>query len=230
MKHSWIFIALLFLGACHATKNAVLKEKEKQSWVLYLASYKVDCKEGGPETCFLMKTHPDSAWTSLNEPIEGFEFTPGYTYTLEVAEKIGDPTMVDASSKHYQLLNVISKTPDKSLKNGLHDIWGLIEINATPLDVSLLPKTAYIELNTQEKTIQGSTSCNNFRSTFTWNPEKSSIRFVFPVGQTKMACLPHGIEPEFLEALERTNRYKRNGINLLFFDGDQEVMEFRKMD
>lgn len=50
-------------------------------------------------------------WNFMYEPIEGFDFEPGYVYDLRLKKQAVPNPPQDGSSVRYILLNVISKTP-----------------------------------------------------------------------------------------------------------------------
>ncbi len=60
--------------------------------------------------CLQIKRNPnDTAWQYFYDEIEGFQFEPGYTYTLEVSQAKKEHVPADASSIHYKMEKLVSK-------------------------------------------------------------------------------------------------------------------------
>lgn len=79
----------------------------------------VDCMGIAPMKCFQVKTldkqnKEESTWTNMYTRIEGFDYKPGYIYTLKVKKEYLDNKNLpqDSSSIKYTLISIISKTKD----------------------------------------------------------------------------------------------------------------------
>jgi len=102
---------MVMLASCSKT------ETEK----ITVASAQADCTGVGPMKCLLVKMEGDTQWQFMYEGIEGFQYTPGYEYVLEVKkmEREGPPA-ADRSVIHYKLVKEISKEQKQSA--GLEEI------------------------------------------------------------------------------------------------------------
>lgn len=77
-----------------------------------VAPEKGDCYGVAPRKCLLVKKNKtDTEWLNFYSPIEGFDFVPGYEYVIKVKEHKIIDVPADASSVHYVLHKVVSKTP-----------------------------------------------------------------------------------------------------------------------
>lgn len=79
--------------------------------VMDIASERVPCVGVGPQECFRVRERPDTAWALFYDSIEGFEFEPGFEYTVRVAIRRVDNPPADGSSLSYRLLAILHKTP-----------------------------------------------------------------------------------------------------------------------
>jgi heat shock protein HslJ len=209
-----------------ASTHSGVKYKTQQ---VIVASYKADCVGVGPQTCFLYKKNPEDEWIFFYSEIEGFSYEPGFEYVITVKTSADGNDYQDASNLKFELVEVISKTPDKEVSSPLNDTWGLIEMNGTKVDISQLARSPMIDINTLRKRFQGSTGCNSFSTTFSYTDE-GSFKVDFPFAMTKMACPDYDIENDFLKALESVDAYQMEGINLLLLSQGEVVLRYRKVD
>lgn len=79
--------------------------------VMDVASQRVPCTGVGPQECFKVRQHPDTAWTFFYDGIEGFVFEAGFEYTLRVAVREVKNPPADGSSLAYRLLAILRKAP-----------------------------------------------------------------------------------------------------------------------
>jgi len=79
-----------------------------------VASQTGDCIGVAPQKCLLVKKGSDADWEFFYSHIEGFNYEPGYEYTLEVKEDKVENVPADGSSIRYVLVKEISKTPKTS--------------------------------------------------------------------------------------------------------------------
>lgn len=78
---------------------------------LFVYDKRVDCEGAMPMRCLLVREREDDEWTYFYSTIEGFEYEESYRYELRVAvESVPNPPM-DAPSRRYRLLEVVSKQP-----------------------------------------------------------------------------------------------------------------------
>ena len=52
---------------------------------------------------------PDGEWTYFYEDIIGFEYTPGFRYTIEVVKTERNPLPLDIGRHQYAYLSLIAK-------------------------------------------------------------------------------------------------------------------------
>lgn len=102
-----IVVAGTVLAACASTsQNQVL---------LKVASAQVDCIGVAPQKCLLVQevedvqtvVNPD--WAFFYSNIEGFDYEPGYEYTLRIDKAHRDQVAADQSSIIYRLVDVVDK-------------------------------------------------------------------------------------------------------------------------
>jgi len=81
------------------------------SKILYVDHELVDCQGVIPQKCMKTRTDDKADWQYFYDQIEGFEFAAGYRYKLRVKITKLEDVPQDASSLHYQLIEVLEKTP-----------------------------------------------------------------------------------------------------------------------
>ena len=96
-----LLIAGLFFFSCN-------KERfELQT--LIINDHRVDCIGEARMKCLLVKHRETDNWQYFYDPIEGFEYEPGYVYRIEVKVYDVPEPLADQSSKRYVLKRLISK-------------------------------------------------------------------------------------------------------------------------
>lgn len=105
----YLFFLLLFgLFSCEADNARVIVPETD----IYINSYMTDCVGIGPMQCYLVQEGSligSDDWNLFYDKIHGFDYDEGFVYHLKVRiEKVANPPM-DASSRKYVLLQIISK-------------------------------------------------------------------------------------------------------------------------
>lgn len=101
----YLSISIMILMASCATTNTVKYT---------VASQNADCVDVGPQKCLLVKKGNATDWEFFYSNIEGFNYVPGYEYTLEVKEEKRVNAPMDASSIKYILVKEVSKVARES--------------------------------------------------------------------------------------------------------------------
>lgn len=105
MKHS--IVALIMLFAVLFTMSSC-KDNGK-TFTMTVASERRSCQGEGVYRCYLVKYSETDEWTYFYDRIEGFDYVEGFEYVIKVKEyEVENPPM-DASSRTYSLIKVISK-------------------------------------------------------------------------------------------------------------------------
>ena len=79
---------------------------------LLIESYTTECQGFILQECYLVKEGDaiqDGEWTYFYDTIEGFDYSPGFRYTIEVIKKERNPPPQDIGKYQYTFLNLISK-------------------------------------------------------------------------------------------------------------------------
>ena len=88
-----------FLVLCALLLGCGLIEPDSEVLTLFVGPERVEC----------MGFNPEGNWEAFGDPIEGFDFEPGFFYELRVRRvSIADPP-ADASSYRWILLELVNK-------------------------------------------------------------------------------------------------------------------------
>jgi len=100
-------LALLLLPVgCGITEPVAGKA---ETLMLFVGPERTECMTVIPTTCLQVRFSPEGSWENFSDPIEGFEFEPGFLYELRVRRiPIADPP-ADGSSFRWILLELVSK-------------------------------------------------------------------------------------------------------------------------
>ena len=83
---------------------------DQRAVTMDVASELVDCHGFVAQKCMRVSIGPGGPWVLFYDQIEGFEFEPGFDYTLRV-ERRGVSPRPDSSAFTWRLLQVVRKVP-----------------------------------------------------------------------------------------------------------------------
>ena len=220
-KYICIIIQVLLVMSCETNIN------EQTIWI---DSAKVDCEGVSPMQCFNVKNNESEDWSNFYQEIKGFDFEPGYIYKLKISVATLDKSKLPADKSYleYKLIEILSKDKDPFLP--INDIWMLTQLKGIDnLNNIALKSVPTLALNTKTRRIMGSDGCNRFRAKLETLKE-GKISFG-PLMGTKKLCAEMTTPNNFNLALSQVKYYKRTGLELLFLNGDNELLiGFIKVD
>ena len=200
----------------------------KETKTLLVNSFKVPCTGVAPLSCLQIKeSSEDSQWSNFYNPIEGFDYEPGYLYTIEVTvESVPEEQIVaDGSSLKYALVKVVDKVADVRLR--INDIWVL----DTMKDVSvseIFKKLPVLEIHLGSNSYLGNDGCNNYNGYLEFIDELQ-IEFGMAVS-TKMACPNDNWSFKYAEYLMSSDNYKIENGSLILLKGEEILLTFNNTD
>lgn len=118
-RFSQISIVLILLSLIIGCgPDSEFKSPCKGSWItrcaanteiLIIGPYKTDCVGAFPQECYLEFNEESQRWEFFYDGIVGFDFEPGFIYTLKVSlhEYAGD--IQDVGKYEYRLIEVLNK-------------------------------------------------------------------------------------------------------------------------
>ena len=112
----------------------------------------------------------------------------------------------------------------------LHDIWALERLNDVAYQTNATQEHPSLEINTIEMQAFGTDGCNRFTGPV---DEVTSDQLRFGnLASTRRACRQGAeLSAAFLQALQATERWSREGLELQLLDGSGEtLMTLRKVD
>ena len=213
-----LFIAILGLfWACKPKPEVMESTKLKKEKTVWVNSHKVD------RDLFLVQFSEklSTQWDTVLCEFQDFKYFPGSLYKLSVSE-----VKEEQKVKTYIVNTVLEQRVDEKLQ--LYDIWAL---KAMPgySGVDSVASRVYIELNTSDMSMSGQAHCN-YVSTDIEVADGQTLRFSHIV-QTKRACPMLAAETEFVNRLNATNSYSREGLTLHLKDKEGDIiLSFKKID
>ena len=217
------FLMLIFFSSCSVTSST--------TYTYWVDSMKVDCDKGEKQMQCLRVTqnkdfgNPD--WTLFYSDIEDFTFEPGMLQRIKVKEskfqRNGEKE--ETAERHYLLIETLEKIPDPRMP--LHDIWAVTHVNSEKLNLE--ENRPNLEINLAQMTIFGSNGCNNFNGNIQLL-NATLIQFG-AIATTRKMCEDMTIPDGFDAALTKTHSYKKEKLNLTFYDNTgKELLRFQKVD
>ena len=99
---------LVFLTACAEIYEG-FSEHEEHTEILTLGPYTVRCVGAFEQDCFMEYNDAAKRWEFFYEGIQGFDFEPGYIYTLEVRLEDRGTEIQDVGRYSYHLIKIVYK-------------------------------------------------------------------------------------------------------------------------
>lgn len=213
----------------NTSSSSNLKLNEHMYWV---NSREVACMGVGPMRCMQVQkseTVDADKWQLFYENIKGFDFNEGYIYKLVVREieRPKDKIPADGSSKSYELMKILDKNIDHSLK--LNHIWALASIKGAKINPNDFKKHPQLEINLSDNRVMGNDGCNSFTAAIK-TVNDNYLEFNGLAG-TKMACLHMEISDEINKSLNKTKSYQLKNLELTLYDSSgSELLKYKKVD
>lgn len=242
----WIVAATLLLAACSGTApssegadaeslpdSSESKSQGKppgEQLVMIVGPELVDCEGAHPQKCMQVKFNPDDDWQLFYDQVEGFQYEPGYRYTLLVEKlEVQDPP-ADGSTIQYVLVELQEQSEALVTESAnLEDhFWVLTGLGTVSEPRGVLEKLQVsLEYDPVEGRISGSAGCNRYFGEVALDGNDLTIS-TGPMGMTRMACSEEVMEQEaaFIEALGRVTRFAIEGETLYLFSDSEEVLVF----
>lgn len=170
------------------------------------------CKGSAGVKCYQVKKNDSLAeWETLQGSIAGFDYEPGYIYTLEVYTKKADDDTINTSQ--YTLKRVLGKKKQED-KVPLGNFLVTEFKNENVLDHR-------ISMNfTEEGQVNGKGVCNRYSGTFTATT-LHRIKFS-QAATTRMLCKEPALERDFFQTMSAVNKYSLEDQELkLYIDNDR---------
>ena len=101
-----ILIALTV--GCNRSGSVIIPEKENVE-IITIGPYTVTCQGLIEQQCYLEFNEESQEWEFFYESIQGFNFEPGYIYTLKVRLEDRGTEIQDVGRYAYHLVEVLSK-------------------------------------------------------------------------------------------------------------------------
>ncbi len=190
---------------------------------LYIGPALVECASVGANQCLQVKTSPDGDYQLFYDPIQGFDYEPGFDYEINVSRIEIENPPVDASNYQYNLVAVISKTPAVVAEADRLPLEGpLWQLEAIVAANGLAPVLADSQTTArfQGGEINGNASCNQFFGAYQLDGGALTVTVG---GSTMMACQPPELmqqEIAYLAALGQVASFAIDGDRLMLKDAD----------
>jgi heat shock protein HslJ len=217
MKNAFIVFFLSLLS------HQQLTAQNPNTRILYIGDAKIACNVNNTITsCFKVRSHPDSSWTSFPYEIEGFIFEPGVEAMVEIQEKpIAFPE--DNGPKFtYHLIQVLETKNtvliDKRLLTA--NKWKLINIEQDRAITPARKAGAFFEFDIDSNRINAFGGCNRLSGhTMIENGDMTFGVFT----STMMSCANDEIERKIKEAMVGKAAYYIHN-NMLFVVCENHVI------
>ncbi len=98
-----LLITLIFLSL------TIGCDRDEHIETLIIAPYKVDCVGAFEQECYLEFNQERQRWEFFYEGIQGFDFEPGFIWTLKVSLHEREEGIQDVGRYEYRLVEVLDK-------------------------------------------------------------------------------------------------------------------------
>lgn len=225
-------LRLLLISCCTAAlllscrESIITPVPDPGTYTLYVDSETQPCTGVGPQDCLQTRRSPDDEWQLFYDSIDGFEYEPGFRYTLKIRESENPNPPADASSIQYELLELIAKDPVAEL-NLANTQWRYL---GRQIDGVLQPAPTELTLNFDDTRASGNAGCNSFSAGFI--QEGARLTFA-PIASTKRACLDgerQSQEQLYLQALGQVSSWHREKQRLSLRYAPDSILVFERAE
>jgi heat shock protein HslJ len=211
------FCAALLLVACKTPAPPA----EAEGTILYVGPAMADCVGVGPMTCLLVKDAHGDDYRMFYDPIEGFDYIPGYEYELRIEVTKRENVPADASALVYTLIEVVGKK-----KAGLaidSTAWELSSYLSVSGTMDPRVEKSIVNMKIADGKVTGNAGANRFFGGC--EVDGSSVR-ISATGSTMMMGTPEVMaqENQFLKLLQDSVDYLIVGEELRLRTGDGKVV------
>lgn len=198
--------------------------------MMIVAPQTVRCGEDGSQQCLQVKFDPEEDWQVLDTAIDGFDYVPGYRYTLLVEELNTQDPPAQSANAQFMLVQVQDQAEEvvASAENLEGVTWVLTAMGDVAAPQGVLEKIQVtLTYVAAESRLAGSGGCNRYFG----EVEINADQLVFtagPMGMGRMACSEQVMaqENQFVQMLGRAERYAIDGNVLYLFTNAGEVLLF----
>jgi hypothetical protein len=106
-----LLLALFLVATSTLAACSVITGSDERRITMLVGPVQADCTGAFAQKCLVVKENGAAEWTYFYDVIEGFDWQPGYEYTLIVAVREIENPPADGSSLAYRLIRVVKKTP-----------------------------------------------------------------------------------------------------------------------
>ncbi len=203
--------AMLFIacGSGASENTAVEPTPELIRKILYVAPRTELC-DGDSRECLLVRESNADEWEPLSDTLNGFDYTAGYTYKIQVQASPDDVT-------NWTLVDVLSQEgsfegAEENSAESNQQTWHLdfLVTNSIALDID-------ITMQFGDRLIAGSGGCNQY--TAGYSTEGSNLLSIDGIGATKELCseLIAQQERDYFDALSMVAEYEQADASTLIF-------------
>lgn len=220
IKTTYIAFFVLLLFSCTSSKQIPTIVE-----TLEIASFKKNCDGVSESQSMQVRKKGQRNWGCFNNTIQGFDYKPGYKYTVEVQKETIGPMKIpgDSTTFRYTLLKQIRKQKESTIN--LHDIWIVKSINKTPITEAQIR----LEIQLASSKILGNDSCNDFFGTIE-QVNDSNLQFGL-LGRTKIYCQDMTAPNLFYDTMQEVAGYRIEKLHLYLLNAnDEEIMKLLKVD
>jgi heat shock protein HslJ len=197
---------------------------------MIIGSELVDCVGEGPQQCMQIKYEPDEDWQFFYSQIEGFDYQPGYTYTLLVERIEVENPPAGGSSLRYIMVEVLEKVKEMVENAGqlAGYYWVLNDFGSQAQPQGVQENVVVsLQYDPEQGRVSGSAGCNNYFGEAVIDEDQLTFS-VGPLGMTRMACGEEIMQQEaaFVDLLARITRFVIQEETLVLFTDSDEMLTF----
>jgi heat shock protein HslJ len=199
---------------CGGSLLTVAQDSGANVQMLYVGPESIPCEDAAPQSCLQVKTDPDESYSLFYDQIEGFDYKPGFEYTLQVEVDPVEKPAADSSGLHYTLLETLSKT--RALQG---NIWLLVSyLDAEGEMVNAMSESQFT-LTFSDELLTGNTGCNAYYGNYALADHSLQIDQVV---STEASCEAEAVmqQAAFLSRLDSAASYAFDGDQLQLHDAD----------
>ncbi len=218
--NSKLFISLFAILGLLACKSTDVATPTTEEFVWEVSDTMVDCDQD--DKCIQVKSTDDKTWTVFYDTIEGFDYQPGYSYTIKVKKEAILPQKGRFPEARYSLVTINSMQKTAITAGDIPILEGSFAVTSLN-GKNVVSEGITLNINAETKRISGFAGCNNYN--LKMRQTRYQLRFSQPTTTKKFCKDKASLEKEFLITFIQGDRFTLDGDTLRIYDIDNQILE-----
>lgn len=211
------FVSLFGLIGCKSTDVATPTTEE---FIWEVSDTMIACDRDAK--CLQVKQPEETSWTLFYDTIQGFEYQPGYSYTITVKKEASLNPATNQVEANYSLVTINTMEKTAATPGDIPILDG--DFVVTQLNGRAVAEEGItLNVDAPTKKISGFSGCNTY--SLKLRQTRYQLRFSQPTATKRYCADKASLEKEFFITFIQGDRFTLEGTTLRIYDIDNPILE-----